>query len=371
MARTDIFTGITSGPFDPAKIGRAVVEQFLSTVPESYAPEGYDGGEACGGGQFVMYAVVSLWLNALQFAAKCGDRSLTGRLISRFEPFFSEKKAVCSVDNHVDFSVFGTVPLEIYIQNKDSRALALGLHYADNQWAKPNPLNPGGTGNADFETQLSYLEKGWSPQARFWIEDMYMITVLQVQAFRATGDRKYIERTANLMKEYLDRMQLPNGLFNHSSTAPHLWGRGNGWVSGGMPLLLENLPDNNPNFRKILDSYKKMASALIEYQHESGLWGQIIDNRDAWDESSCSGMFASSLIKGVKNGWLDPAEYSEAASRAYFALCSRMDSLGNLSGTGAGINCSADPNDYLASPRINGAPHGQAALLWAVNALIN
>lgn len=317
-----------------------------------------------------MYAVVSLWLNALEFARKSGDSGLEKRLIAHFEPFFGEKRGKCSKDNHVDFSVFGTIPLEIYLLNKDERALEMGLRYADHQWEAPDPDNTGDTGNADYQTQLSYLEEGFSPQSRFWIEDMYMMTALQTQAYRATGDFKYIERMARQMACYLDRMQLPDGMFHHSSTAPFLWGRGNGWVAGGMPLLLKYLPESNPHYGRILEAYRLMASSLLRYQHESGLWGQLVDAEEAWDESSCSGMFASSLIEGVKNGWLEEESYGVAARKAWTGLCGKLDVHGNIADVGAGTNCKNDRQFYLDRPRINGAPHGQAALLWAVNALI-
>jgi len=49
-----------------------------------------------------------------------------------------------------------------------------------------------------------------------WIDDMFMITAVQVQAYRATGDKKYIERAAKEMVLYLDSLQRPNGLFFHA-----------------------------------------------------------------------------------------------------------------------------------------------------------
>lgn len=41
---------------------------------------------------------------------------------------------------------------------------------------------------------------------------MYMITIVQTQAYRITGDRKYIDRAAREMVMYLDELQCPNGL---------------------------------------------------------------------------------------------------------------------------------------------------------------
>jgi len=356
---------------DLISVGRKVVGQFLSTIPESYAPAGFDGNEPAGNGRFVMYAVSSLWANALQFSRLIGDKSLQDRLTSLFQPYLKEKRALCSRMNHVDFSVFGSVPLEVYLTDSDKVALEAGLRYADHQWETPDPSDPGDCGNADYATQVGYLKEGFSPQSRFWIEDMYMITLLQTRAYLATGDLKYLERTAREMAVYLERMQLEDGLFNHCDAAPHKWGRGNGWVAGGMPLLLECLSKDNPNRPLIEEAYRKMMSALLKYQHRSGLWGQIIDDPDAWDESSCSAMFTSAFFSGLKLGLLDTEKFGPAADKALTALCSKIDTYGNIADVGAGINANPDKQAYLNHPKINGAPHGQAAMLWTVNAILS
>lgn len=105
---------------------------------------------------------------------------------------------------------------------KEPRYLDLGKFFADRQWENPTP-------------------GGLTSETRFWIDDMYMITTVQVQAFRATGDSKYLDRAALEMMAYLDKLQQPNGLFYHAPDAPFYWGRGNGWVAAGMAELLRAL----------------------------------------------------------------------------------------------------------------------------------
>ena len=352
---------------DPRPAGQAICRQFLSTEAENYAPQGYDG-VPCGEGKFVMYAVVSLWLNALKFSTAIQDRELTRQLTARFEPFFGEKASKCSPCNHVDFSVFGSVPLRIAQINGDERARQLGLSYADGQWEAPDAAHPGDNGNAPYETQLEYLSRGLSPQSRFWIEDTYMMTTLQSEAWRLTGDLAYLDRMAREMALYLDRMQQPDGLFNHAADAPFHWGRGNGWAAGGMSDMLSVLPVTHPSYASIKAHYVRMMEALLSYQHDSGLWGQLIDG-EAWDESSCSAMFTYAFIRGVKAGLLPAEPYLPAACKAWNALCAKIDAYGNVGGVGAGINCGKSRDFYLACPRVNGAPHGQAAMLWCCAAL--
>lgn len=61
---------------------------------------------------------------------------------------------------------------------------------------------------------------------------MFMITILQSQAYRVTGDNKYIDRTAKEMVYYLDELQRENGMFYHAPDVPYFWARGNGWLQG-------------------------------------------------------------------------------------------------------------------------------------------
>ena len=124
-------------------IGNRVAEQLLASDPIDYgnnlpgyqAPYNYERGKA------MNYSVVSLWVNAIEFAHRSHNKELEKRLIDFFEPFYGERASKRNRDNHVDYSIFGAIPLEIYLMNGDKRALELGLRYADHQRKTP-PGNP-------------------------------------------------------------------------------------------------------------------------------------------------------------------------------------------------------------------------------------
>ena len=319
------------------------------------------------------YSVVSLWVNAIEFSRRSHNKQLEKRLIDFFEPFYGDRKALCNRDNHVDYSIFGAIPLEIYLMNGDKRALEMGLRYADHQWEAPvgEPgKKVGGNGNFPIERQREYLADGYTPQTRLWIDDMYMITVLQTQAYRATGDRKYIDRAAREMKMYMDALQKENGLFYHAPTAPYFWGRGNGWMAAGLPMLLSYLPKDSEYRPALMESYLKMMSTLLKYQRENGMWGQVIDDAEFWDESSCSAMFAYAFIEGVRSGLLDEATYGPAARKAWVALCGMLDEHGNIAEVCIGTGQKNSREHYLNRPRSNGDPHGQMAMMWLCSTLL-
>lgn len=364
---------------DPATISRRVTDQFLTTRPENYKPAGYHGNNGYGWNRIVQYSVVSLWVNAIECARLTGDEYREKRLVRLFDDFLpgGSKEKVCSRPRHVDDAIFGALPCEIYMLNKDKRCLDMGLMYADTQWCEPCEESFKERESAPPEVQREYYAKGLSVQTRLWIDDMYMITALQSQAYRATGERKYIERAAAEMILYLDRLQLRDGpakgLFYHAPDVPFVWARGDGWMAAGMALLLEHLPKDSPHRPRIMDGYRLMMETLLRFQRADGLWCQLIDRPDDprnWGESSSTAMFAYAYMVGVKRGWLDGAKYGPAARRAYLALCARMDKWGNVAGTCEGTGKRNNLEYYFKRRQVNGDPHAQAPMLWMASTLL-
>ena len=337
IAQQTDFTNWPAGT-SPAEVGKRVAERFV--VAPHMDPKR------------IIYPEVCAWYGALTFAQLSGDKDLTARLIKRFDPLMTPAESGLIVtERHVDFSVFGSVPLEIYIQTKDRKYLDMGKAIADRQWNDPTP-------------------DGLTSETRFWIDDMYMITAVQVQAYRATGDARYIDRAALEMVSYLDKLQQPGGLFYHAPDVPFYWGRGNGWVAAGMTELLRSLPQDHPRRARILQGYRKMMQALVEFQGQDGMWRQLIDHPEAWPETSSTGMFTFAMVTGVKNGWLDTKTYGPAARRAWLALIGYVDQHADVTSICAGTNKLNDLAYYLARPRRTGDFHGQAPVLWSASALL-
>jgi rhamnogalacturonyl hydrolase YesR len=114
-----------------------------------------------------------------------------------------------------------------------------------------------------------------------------------------------------------------------------------------------------------------MMAALKKYQAPSGLWRQLLDNEQAWDETSGSGMFTYALVVGVKHGWLNAAEYGPVARRGWMGLCRKLDASGALQDVCVGTNARNDTQYYLDRQRVTGDLHGQAPMLWCAWALLD
>ena len=327
----------------PTEIGKRVAERLLAIPHSNFGRPDPP--------PFITYPEVVTWYGALTFARLSGDKELDARLIKRFDPLFGDESHLIPVPDHVDRSVFGAVPLEIYIQIKEKKYLDMGLNSADKQWADPTP-------------------DGLSSQTRHWIDDMYMLIILQLQAYRATGDSKYLDRAALEMTTYLDKLQQPNGLFYHAPDVPFYWGRGDGWVAAGMAEMLRSLPENHPRRARIMESYRKMMKSLLQYQGKDGVWRQLIDHPESWPETSSTGMFTFALITGVKNGWLDQKIYGKAARKGWLELVSYLEPNGDLRNVCQGTGKKNDLQYYLDRERLTGDLHGQAPILWCASAFL-
>ena len=339
----------------PARVGKKLVLRYLELPYQNFnrpTPPKY-----------ITYPETCAWYGALNFAKLTNDTQLKQNLVERFDPLFDSRDSLLPKPEHVDYTVFGCVPFELYMQTKDQKYLSIAKTYADKQWEAPDSLHA--TANA-----LNYYNRGFSWQTRMWIDDMFMITALQTQAFRATGEEKYINRAARQMVLYLDSLQKQNGLFYHAPDVPFFWGRGNGWFAAGMSELLRSLPENNKDRPRIMQGYKTMMASLLEYQADDGMWRQLIDDPSSWKETSCTGMFAFAFITGVKEGWLDAKTYGPAARKAWLSLITYINKEGDITDVCEGTNKKNDRQYYLWRKRNVGDLHGQAPVLWCANALL-
>lgn len=335
-AQTKYFSNWPDGA-DPATVATKLAEHFVAS-PHQGTP--------------ITYQEVCAWHGALGVAKATDNSALRDQLEARLRTVMLPENAALIPDKeHVDFDIFGSIPLEISSLTRDPSLQKFGLKFADRQWRKPTP-------------------DGLSQETRFWIDDMYMITLLQTSAFRATGDRKYLDRAALEMAAYLNKLQQPNGLFFHADDVPFFWGRGDGWVAAGMTEMLKLLPADHPQNPVILAGYRKMMAALIANQTQDGSWRQLIDHPESWEESSSSAMFTYALVTGVKRGWLPEETYGPAARKAWIAVAGFVDQNADVTNVCEGTGKKNDYAYYLARRRRTGDFHGQAPVMWAATALI-
>ena len=325
----------------PEEVGRLVTQELLSR-PEFMM---YETEEV----QAVHYAEVCAAYGAVNLAAFLQEPASIEALAKRYDRI--EQEGLPNTANHVDANVCGIWPLALFLHTQSEPYLQQGLALADGQWANPLP-------------------NGMSSQTRYWIDDVYMISCLQVQAYRATGKRVYLDRAALEADAYIRRLQQPNGLFHHGEHAPFFWGRGNGWVAAGLAELLSVLPKENPHYPSLSTGYQKMMKALLETQAEDGMWRQLIDREESFKETSSTAMFGFAFTVGVNRGILPKEPYRKAYIKAWNALTTYLNEEGKLEEVCVGTGQSTDIAYYLNRPRVVGDFHGQAPLLWLAEGIL-
>jgi rhamnogalacturonyl hydrolase YesR len=100
----------------------------------------------------------------------------------------------------------------------------------------------------------------------------------------------------------------------------HCWGRAQGWFTMALVELLDALPKDYALREDIIDILRQTLDGVIRWQDkESGVWYQVMDSPDRegnYLESTCSAMFAYSLLKAYRMGYVGE-KYRDAGIRAY------------------------------------------------------
>jgi rhamnogalacturonyl hydrolase YesR len=109
------------------------------------------------------------------------------------------------------------------------------------------------------------------------------------------------------------------------------WGRGNGWVIGGLVRVLNLLPPDYPNRKKFEVQFQQMSAKMFHLQQADGLWGvSLLDNYDVkGTESSASTLITHALAWGINNGLID-RKYTKNVIKAWDAFTGRVNNQGRL-----------------------------------------
>jgi rhamnogalacturonyl hydrolase YesR len=325
----------------PETVGRKIIDDIFTRA--EFMMYISDHGTA------VHYAEACAAFGAARLTGLLKDSSTLAKLSERYMRVI--KDGIVNTANHVDTNVYGILPLELYMQTENETFFKQGIELADIQWQDPLP-------------------DGLTNQTRYWVDDVWMVGSLQIQAYRATGNPVYLDRAALTLDAYVQRLQQPNGLFFHGENAPFFWGRGNGWVAAGLAELLSELPQDNAHYALILARYKKMMNALLRYQSEDGMWRQLVDNEESWKETSATAMFGYAMAVGVREGFLSRSDFAPAYQKAWLSLVEYVNEEGKVTDVCVGTGQSTDMDFYLSRPKTTGDFHGQAPMLWFAYCLL-
>jgi len=110
------------------------------------------------------------------------------------------------------------------------------------------------------------------------------------------------------------------------------WGRGNGWVIGGLPIIIDEVPSDWKNKKFYETLFVEMATKIASLQDDDGYWHASLLDPQSYPnpETSSSSFFTYVLAWGVNNGYLDKNEFQPKAEKAWQALVKAVYPDGKL-----------------------------------------
>ncbi|HEX4264409.1 MAG TPA: glycoside hydrolase family 88 protein [Verrucomicrobiae bacterium] len=207
-------------------------------------------------------------------------------------------------------------------------------------------------------------------QSTVWPDDLYMGCPVIIRWSEFSGDKKYLDDAANQITHQAELEQDADGLFFHGYDAkakkhsPFKWGRGNGWVTVAAVELLSALPEDHPARAKVIAILKKQIDGLQKVQAPDGMWRQVLDHPELWEETSCTAMFAYGIARAVNRGWIN-ASYLPMARKAFAGISKNVTTDGVVNETCIGTNIGQDLDYYVNRQRPSDDPHGRGPVLLA------
>jgi rhamnogalacturonyl hydrolase YesR len=175
-----------------------------------------------------------------------------------------------------------------------------------------------------------------------WCDALFMAPPVWAKLAQATGDKKYLkflDKKWNKTREFLydkeEHLYFRDANYFKKTEANGkkvFWGRGNGWVMGGLARVIEALPKGYPSRPQYEQQFKEMSAKILACQQPDGLWRASLLDPASYplQETSGSGFYCYALAWGINNGLLDRATYEPAVQKAWKALVGCVNAEGKL-----------------------------------------
>ncbi|HUV95973.1 MAG TPA: glycoside hydrolase family 88 protein [Acidobacteriaceae bacterium] len=176
----------------------------------------------------------------------------------------------------------------------------------------------------------------------WWADSSFMAPPVWAELYSVTGKRAYLDHmdqewwvTYKLLYDAKEHLYSRDASYidKHEANGKKVfWSRGNGWVMGGIALVLQEMPSDYPSRPKYIETFGEMAARLVSMQGEDGLWRPGLLNADAYPlpEVSGSAFIVYGLAWGINHGILDRATYLPAVQKGWAGLVSHIYADGRL-----------------------------------------
>lgn len=223
---------------------------------------------------------------------------------------------------HADDYCIGQTYIELYRKYKEDRMIKPMQTYLDSILADP------AKGDLKFVMTDTY----WSTERWSWCDALFMGPTVWAKMANITGNRKYIDfmyqeykaTTDYLYDKKEDLYYRDSNYFTRKEAngTKVFWGRGNGWVFAGLPIIIRELPSDYKQKGYFVKIYKEMASKLLSLQSADGFWhASLLDPKSyPAPEMSATAFFVYGMAWGVRNGYLNKNKYLPAIVKGWKSM---------------------------------------------------
>lgn len=258
-----------------------------------------------------------------------------------------------------DCGAMGASVIDVYSRNKQGRYknyLDLAANHIEKVQAR-----------LDDGTLVRSFPRHWT----VWADDLYMSISFLSRMGELTADARYFDDAArqvlNFHKYLFDAEKQLMYHCWYSDTRNHgvaFWGRANGWSMLAQADLLDRLPRNHRDRDTLIALFRRDIAGIVRYQSEDGMWHQLLDKPDSFEETSCSAMFVYAVARAIDKGYID-VKYAPIAQRAWRAILNKIRPNGDIEGVCTGTGVGEDLKFYYTRPAPTNDVHGIGAVLLA------
>lgn len=204
-----------------------------------------------------------------------------------------------------------------------------------------------------------------------WADDLFMSVPYLLRAAKLFNNPEYLDDAAKQIinfNKYLydkDKKLYKHAWFDFAKErSVAFWGRANGWIIWATSDALQIIPKNHKEFSRIKKIFKEHIEGLAKFQDPSGMWHQVLDRNDSFEETSCTAMFIIGMVRGIKNGWISRS-YEKNLMIAWNALKRNISNDGIVKDITRGTGIGNELDFYFKRDRYNNDPRGLGAVITA------
>ncbi|GAB6122061.1 glycoside hydrolase family 88/105 protein [Dysgonomonas termitidis] len=212
----------------------------------------------------------------------------------------------------------------------------------------------------------------WPHENTIWADDLFMGISFLCRMGKITGDVRYFDDAANQVLNYHkylwdDRRKIYYHCY-HTDVKEHgvaHWSRANGWMLMAQADLLTMMPESHPKRSAVIENFNRQVKGVLQYQGKNGLWHQVLDRTDSYEEITGTAMFVFGIARGVREGWINK-DYIYAAELGLKGMMTKMTDKGDVTAICVGTGIMPSLTFYYNRKTQENAPMGEGPVLRAL-----